>query len=70
MDTVRALIMLSQQCSHYEDGARWCDFCSHKLEVPPFAGHKEDCPVYEVRRALEDAEDSQTANNKPSEAQG
>lgn len=36
--------------SHYEDGRRWCDFCSAEV-FPKQKQHEDPCPIREMLTA-------------------
>jgi hypothetical protein len=54
-EATKALKSVIVQCSYYEDGSRWCDFCSNRIFgknrddegpriEPETAKHTENCP--------------------------
>lgn len=42
-----ALLKVSLQCSNYDDGVRYCDFCGHCINHKEFSAndHIDDCPL-------------------------
>lgn len=44
---VADLVKISEQCSNYEDGGRYCDFCGHHITMGKFVAgdHDSQCAI-------------------------
>lgn len=54
MEFNEALLKISNQCSNYDDGVRYCDFCGHCINVRKFdiTDHTDDCPIKVIANKL------------------
>lgn len=68
-----AIDLIETQCSVYEDGKRYCVFCSKVCYPPGLEKHKNTCPIHivsivktaaEERRKLEKLEPDELVSRK------